>query len=349
MCHMLANNIKISRIFKGLHAMAHATIVSAEVFGLHHAHAMTGEAPCWDARTGILWWIDIQGQRLLGHMPESGANLEYALPSMPGLIVCRRQGGLILGLEDGLYPFATENGLGMRLVAVEADDPRTRINDGKPDPQGRLWFGTMDKTGAGTPIGALYRLDLDGTLEKIRTDIRIPNAIDFSPDGSHFYFCDTRTHLIERFAYTPQPGRWARPRFSQPIPTRSRPMESASIATAACGSPLSMRHASKDACPTARSIPSSNFLCRARPCRCSAGATDAPFSSSRSVVFCRHRNWHANRWRAICWPCASGYRPRTRASHPSNVSKGASVCRIFFRCAGVQPLSQAAACRSVAR
>jgi len=206
MCHMLANNIKISRIYEGLCAMAHATIGKAEVFGLHHAHAMTGEAPCWDARTGILWWIDIQGQRLLGHMPESGANLEYALPSMPGLIVCRRQGGLILGLEDGLYPFATENGLGMRLVAVEADDPRTRINDGKPDPQGRLWFGTMDKTGAGTPIGALYRLDVDGTLEKIRADIRIPNAIDFSPDGSHFYFCDTRTHLIERFAYTSANG-----------------------------------------------------------------------------------------------------------------------------------------------
>lgn len=206
MCHMLANNIKISGIRKGLHAMAHATIVSAEVFGLHHAHAMTGEAPCWDARTGILWWIDIQGQRLLGHMPDSGVSLEYALPSMPGLVVCRRQGGLVLGLEDGLYPFAPQDGLGTRLVAIEADDPRTRINDGKPDPQGRLWFGTMDKTGAGTPIGALYRLDLDGTLEKIRTDIRIPNSIDFSPDGSHFYFCDTRTHLIERFAYTPANG-----------------------------------------------------------------------------------------------------------------------------------------------
>jgi len=181
--------------------MAHATIGTAHVFGLHHAHAMTGEAPCWDSRAGILWWIDIQGQRLLGHAPASGANLEFALPSMPGLVVCRRRGGLILGLEDGLYPFAPEDGLGPRLVAVEADEPRTRINDGKPDPQGRLWFGTMDKTGAGAPIGALYRLDLDGTLAKIRTDIRIPNAIDFSPDGSQFYFCDTRTHRIERFKY----------------------------------------------------------------------------------------------------------------------------------------------------
>lgn len=181
--------------------MAHATIGSADVFGLHPAHAMTGEAPCWDPRTGILWWIDIQGQRLLGHAPASGASLEFALPSMPGLVVCRRRGGLILGLEDGLYAFAPEDGLGARLVAVEADDPRTRINDGKPDPHGRLWFGTMDKTGAGTPIGALYRLDLDGALAKVRSDIRIPNAIDFSPDGSCFYFCDTRTHRVDRYAY----------------------------------------------------------------------------------------------------------------------------------------------------
>jgi sugar lactone lactonase YvrE len=66
---------------------------------------------------------------------------------MPGLVAARDQ-GLVVGLEDGLYGFDPIHGLGARLVPVEAEDPRTRINDGKVDREGRLWFGTMDKTGS---------------------------------------------------------------------------------------------------------------------------------------------------------------------------------------------------------
>ena len=94
--------------------------------------------------------------------------MTFNLPSMPGLIAGRRRGGLVLGLEDGLYAFDCDAGLGERLVAVEAEDARTRINDGKPDVAGRLWFGTMDKTGGGAPIGSLYCLDPDGTLRRVR-------------------------------------------------------------------------------------------------------------------------------------------------------------------------------------
>jgi sugar lactone lactonase YvrE len=167
---------------------------------------VTGECPFWDAGSGMLWWVDIQGQRLLGCSPGSGDTVEYPLPSMPGLLVGRRTGGLLVGLEDGLYPFDPSDGLGERIVAVESDVTTTRINEGKPDPAGRLWFGTMDKSGSGAPVGSLYRLDLDGRLDRIRTEIRIPNAIDFSTDGSRFFFCDTRSRTIEVAAYDPASG-----------------------------------------------------------------------------------------------------------------------------------------------
>jgi sugar lactone lactonase YvrE len=196
-------------------------IAKDAVMGLHHGNAVTGECPFWDAANGILWWIDIQGQRLLGHAPASGQNREISLPSMPGLLVGRRSGGLLIGLEDGLFAFDPAHGLGRRLIAVEADDTRTRINDGKPDALGRLWFGTMDKTGGGTPIGALYRLDLDGTLLKVRDKVRVPNGIDFSPDGQKLYFCDSPTGTIEVMPYDEEQGITGRSsvfmRYSGPV------------------------------------------------------------------------------------------------------------------------------------
>lgn len=82
---------------------------------------------------------------------------------MPGLVAAGNQ-RLVVGLEDGLYAFDPAKGLGACLLLVEAEDLRTRINDGKVDREGRLWFGTMDKTGSGAPIGTLYRLDHEGML-----------------------------------------------------------------------------------------------------------------------------------------------------------------------------------------
>jgi sugar lactone lactonase YvrE len=139
-------------------------------------------------------------------VPDSGRQLVFNMPSMPGLLVLRRAGGLIVGLEDGLYAFEPTQGLGERLVAVEADDTRTRINDGGADAAGRLWLGTMDKTGMGQPIGALYCLSADRSLRKVRSDVRVPNGINFSPDGRTFYFTDSRTRTVEACDYDPGTG-----------------------------------------------------------------------------------------------------------------------------------------------
>jgi sugar lactone lactonase YvrE len=185
---------------------ARKIIARHAVLPVHQANALTGEAPFWDASTGTLWWIDIQGQRLLGLSPDTGREQVHNLPGMPGLVAARREGGLVLGLEDGLYAFDPAEGLGDRLVGVEPDDQRTRLNDGKTDPAGRLWFGTMDKSGTGAEIGSLYRLDPDGTLRAQRRNVAVPNAIAFAPDGKTFYFADTRTRIVEVFTYDPETG-----------------------------------------------------------------------------------------------------------------------------------------------
>lgn len=186
--------------------MGARVISAASVVPVHQANAVTGEVPYWDGASQTLWWIDIQGQRLLGFHPNGRPETVFNLPSMPGMIAGRRAGGLLVGLEDGIYALSPTAGLGDKLVAVEADNPLTRINDGKPDREGRLWFGTMDKTGQFLPLGSLYRLDPDGTLNTIRAPMRIPNGIEFSPDGRTMYVAETADRTLFRCAYDPATG-----------------------------------------------------------------------------------------------------------------------------------------------
>jgi sugar lactone lactonase YvrE len=74
-----------------------------------------------------------------------------------------------------------------------------RLNDGKPDRQGRLWFGSMDKSGSGTPTGALYCRHPGGRLDIARHAVCTPNGITISPDGKTLYFTDSPTQALLAF------------------------------------------------------------------------------------------------------------------------------------------------------
>lgn len=162
--------------------------------------AITGESPVWDENRGVLWWVDIQGRRLLGWRPaEAMAVPAFALPQEIGLVAIGSDGSLVLGLEDGLYRHVPETGALDLLTPVPHGVPNLRLNDGKPDRQGRLWFGSMDKSGSGLPVGALYCRDLDGSLRSVRRDVRIPNAIAVSPEGGTLYFSDSPSKQVLAF------------------------------------------------------------------------------------------------------------------------------------------------------
>ncbi|HEY8596694.1 MAG TPA: SMP-30/gluconolactonase/LRE family protein [Devosiaceae bacterium] len=166
---------------------------------VHDAMALTGEAPVWDARRSVLWWIDIQGQRLLGYRPASGPLAPIPLPAMPGLIAISSEGNLILGLESGLWHLVPERREFTRISDIEADTPNNRLNDGKPDADGRLWFGSMDKMGLGGAVGALYRRDTDGRVARVLPDITVPNAIAVSPGGETLYFANSPDQELVAF------------------------------------------------------------------------------------------------------------------------------------------------------
>ncbi|MDH3264528.1 MAG: SMP-30/gluconolactonase/LRE family protein, partial [Paracoccaceae bacterium] len=98
--------------------------------------------------------------------------------------------------ETALHRFDLETGKTEDLVPLEAHDPRTRSNDGRADPWGGFWIGTMAKT-ADAGIGALYRY-YKGELRTLYTGVIIPNATCFSADATHLYFADTATRKVTR-------------------------------------------------------------------------------------------------------------------------------------------------------
>lgn len=154
-----------------------------------------GEGPLWHPRREELFWFDILGKRL--HSRKKSWQFDCHV-SAAGWIDRTR---LLIASETALLIFDLDTGRSEELVPLEADNPLTRSNDGRADPWGGFWIGTMGKK-AEFEAGAIYRY-YQGECRKIFGNITISNAICFAPDRSFAYFCDTVKGHIQRQALTP--------------------------------------------------------------------------------------------------------------------------------------------------
>lgn len=155
-----------------------------------------GEGALWHPERGSFLWFDILGHRLYEH--RDGAERYWQFDravSAAGWIDAQR---LLVASERDLFVFDLEAGTESHLIGLEADTPATRSNDGRADPQGGFWIGTMGY-GAEPGAGAIYRF-YKGELRQLYPAVTIPNAICFAPDGGFAYFTDTPTRVIRRVA-----------------------------------------------------------------------------------------------------------------------------------------------------
>lgn len=159
-----------------------------------------GEGPVWDGDGGSLLWTDIGGRRIHRLDPGGGEPWTRSLEQMAGAVLPRASGGLALCLQDGVWLTDSDEGELRRLVAIEEEDPTTRLNDVKTDRSGRLWGGTM-ALDARADAGAFYRIDADGSVTVIARPVTISNGIEWSPDGSLLYYIDTATQRMDVFDF----------------------------------------------------------------------------------------------------------------------------------------------------
>jgi L-arabinonolactonase len=165
-----------------------------------------GECPVWSAEEGALYWVDIPKGLIERHAFATDIRSQWKLPAAIGSFAFRVKDGMVVSLKTGIYFFNPENGDLRQIQNPEADLPQNRFNEGKCDPRGRFFTGTMNEVVRGKPDGSLYRLDAPGALKVILTQITVPNGLAWSPDGRTMYFADTRRHVIFQFDYDPDDG-----------------------------------------------------------------------------------------------------------------------------------------------
>ncbi len=153
-----------------------------------------GEGPMWHPERAELFWFDILGKRLYA----KGANGERYWQFEEHVSAAGRvdRDILLIASETGLYRFDIASGERNLVAALEVDNPVTRSNDGRADPWGGFWIGTMGKKEE-LGAGAIYRF-FRGELRKLVTGVTISNSICFAPDRSAAYYTDTKIGKIMR-------------------------------------------------------------------------------------------------------------------------------------------------------
>ena len=145
------------------------------------AGAELGESPLWDSAARQLVWVDIIPGVIHRLDVDSGRDDRvHELGSTVGAVATRHDGGFVLARNDG-FALLDDDGE-LTEIGVEGDWSGKRMNDGKCDPTGRFWAGSIviDKS---APDGALYRLDADLGTRRARA-LTVSNGLGWSPDAT---------------------------------------------------------------------------------------------------------------------------------------------------------------------
>jgi len=153
-----------------------------------------GEGPLWHPLRKQLFWFDVLGQKLLSRTEDGPVEWHFdEIVSAAGWV---DDATLLIASETALFTFDLDSAESEFVAPLESERTDTRSNDGRADPWGGFWIGTMGKS-AEPGAGAIYRY-YQGQVRKLHPGISIPNAICFSPNRHWAYFADTKTGQIMR-------------------------------------------------------------------------------------------------------------------------------------------------------
>ncbi len=175
-------------------------------------HCLLGECPLWDPRLNRLYLIDIDGRNVHRIDPDSNVVETKSVPGRPGSMVLTPDvDRLVVALEHQLVELRWDSGTTMALVDLESGGPGKRLNDGRCDPAGRYWVGSMDDPhDAMTGSGTLYSVSIASGAEAAdsesrfavsehRSGICVSNGMAFSPDGTVMYWADSPRGTVWRY------------------------------------------------------------------------------------------------------------------------------------------------------
>ncbi|MFS1511512.1 SMP-30/gluconolactonase/LRE family protein [Chengkuizengella sp. SCS-71B] len=164
-----------------------------------------GEGPCWDDEEQCLYWVDILEEKLHIYNLNEESNRTIQMEQAPGAVVRRNNGGLVLAMLDGFFTYNIQSQKLEKIVDPESHLPENRFNDGKCDPAGRFWAGSM-RLDLEHDKAALYCLDTDLTVKKMLEPVSVSNGLAWSPDFTTMYYIDTPTQQVVAYDYNMRTG-----------------------------------------------------------------------------------------------------------------------------------------------
>ena len=159
-----------------------------------------GEGPVWDANSRRIIWIDISKGDIHQYDPHKKEQQTFHIDQKIGSVALKKSGGLIAALQHGFASIDIEQKKIKMIADPEADLPDNRFNDGKCDPAGRFWAGTMSDSGK-EKAGSLYTMEKDLSIVRKISEVGCSNGLAWSSDHSTFYFIDTPTKQVAAYDY----------------------------------------------------------------------------------------------------------------------------------------------------
>jgi sugar lactone lactonase YvrE len=165
--------------------------------------AAHGEGPVWDMAHDRLLWVDLTGCKLQAFCPQTGAVESRMFPEPVCAAAPHADGRLLVAFAKRLAWVDWDSGqITETICPVEPDLAGNRSNDGKLDPWGRFWIGTMSQGGSVADAGALYRLD-GNQLTRVLDSLTIANGMGWTSDGRTMFFIDSPVREVWAFDFDP--------------------------------------------------------------------------------------------------------------------------------------------------
>ncbi len=168
--------------------------------------SLCAEGPVWDSETKSIFWIDIVTGDIHKYNTLSGKYASINVGQKIGAISKCSSGHLIAALKTGFYLIDFDNNQLKLITNPEFHILGNRFNDGKCDPSGRFWAGTMDDGNGIKEAGSLYTLEKDLSVSKKFCGLTISNGLAWSKDKKSFYLIDTPTKTVYEFDYNDESG-----------------------------------------------------------------------------------------------------------------------------------------------
>ena len=173
------------------------------------------ESPIWDDETGMLYWVDIIGKSVFRSDVSGPAAAVWKTEDFPTAIALTSDPDhAILAMASGVRDLDFGSGK-TELLCTPDGMAGNRLNEGKCDPQGRFWVGSMQTNlnldGSNRDMdrnsGALFRIDGSyGVSRQSEHEFGISNTLAWSPDHRTLYFGDTIRNVIFAYDFDPNDG-----------------------------------------------------------------------------------------------------------------------------------------------